>query len=125
MAGWRGERYKKISINKRSYTVHRLVYLYHKGYLPKELDHIDGNKNNNRIENLRAASKYQNKWNSKKHKDNKSGLKSVIKRGKVYEVCIFARHKRYYIGRFKTKKDASIAVTRAREDIHGRFARVN
>ena len=48
--------YLQVGIQKKKYYVHRLIFLYHFGFLPESVDHIDGDKNNNRIENLRAAS---------------------------------------------------------------------
>ncbi len=69
--------YVNIQINKKSYSEHRLVYLYHYGYLPEEVDHIDGNKNNNNIENLRPASRNENMRNTKNRKNNTSGHKGV------------------------------------------------
>ena len=47
--------YRSVGINNKEYRYHRLIYLYHYGYLPKFIDHIDGNKLNNNIDNLRSA----------------------------------------------------------------------
>jgi len=55
-----------------------LIFLYHHGYLPKFVDHIDGNKKNNRIENLREATKSQNAMNQKVSTRNTSGIKGVM-----------------------------------------------
>ena len=51
----RSDRYVVTRINKKTYLLHRLVYLYHHGYIPKLIDHIDQNPSNNRIENLRES----------------------------------------------------------------------
>jgi hypothetical protein len=61
----------------RAYLVHRLIFLYHHKYLPELIDHIDNNLENNRIENLRPATKSQNAMNSKIDKRNKSGIKGL------------------------------------------------
>lgn len=122
-AGNRAGRYEKIGIFQKYYTTHRLVYIYHKGYEPKQIDHINGNKFDNRIENLRAATNNTNKWNAKLHSGNTSGIKGVTYRDGVYEVYINARKKRYYLGRFKYKKDAARVIRAAREKLHGRWAR--
>lgn len=61
--------YQEVIIDGKSYKAHRLIFLYHHGYLPKFLDHIDCNKLNNDINNLREATKSQNKMNQRKIKD--------------------------------------------------------
>ena len=60
--------YYVTSINNKKYKLHRLIFLYHHGYLPEFIDHIDNNKINNKIENLREATRLQNNRNSLKHK---------------------------------------------------------
>ena len=57
--------YKLLKVDYRQYREHRLVWLYVYGTLPKMLDHIDGNKENNSIENLREATISQNMQNMK------------------------------------------------------------
>jgi len=69
--------YLQVMIAQRTYLVHRLVYLYHVGEFPEMLDHINRDKLDNRIENLREASKSQNACNTRKRRDNTSGTKGV------------------------------------------------
>ena len=59
------EGYRVITVNYKAYKAHRLVYLMHKGYLPRTLDHINNNRSDNRIENLRAVSAGQNSTQQK------------------------------------------------------------
>lgn len=61
-------RYRQIRINNKLYLAHRLVFLYHRGYLPGRIDHIDGNALNNDINNLREATQQENCMNAKKTK---------------------------------------------------------
>ena len=69
--------YHKTYVYGKFYKTHRVIFLYHHGYLPEFVDHIDGDKANNRIENLRAATKEENCQNQKIRSTNKSGCKGV------------------------------------------------
>ena len=70
--------YIRITVDGKSYLCHRLIYLYHHGYLPEnEVDHTDQDPTNNRIENLREVSKSCNLRNSKVSARNTSGIKGV------------------------------------------------
>ncbi len=60
--------YRQVKIDGKSYYAHRLIFLYHHGYLPEFLDHIDRNPLNNNIENLRKATYQENGRNQKKTK---------------------------------------------------------
>lgn len=52
--------YWRVYINGKGYYLHRLIWMYHYGYFPNEIDHIDRNKSNNTIENLRAVTHKEN-----------------------------------------------------------------
>ena len=67
----------QISIKGKLYLVHRLIFLYHHGYMPKFIDHIDRNPLNNNIENLREVTRSENNQNVNKRKNNTSGYKNV------------------------------------------------
>jgi len=63
-----------------SVSTHRLIFFYHNGYFPEgQVDHIDRNKKNNRIENLREVSRQCNLRNTGNSKANTSGVKGVSK----------------------------------------------
>jgi len=72
-----GGGYLSVYVNGSPFRVHRLIFLYHKGYLPKYLDHIDGDTLNNKIENLRPCTNSENLMNAKLSKLNTSGIKGV------------------------------------------------
>ena len=62
-----GNGYLKGSVDGKQYKVHRLVFLYFHGFMPSQVDHIDGNRKNNKIKNLREATSAQNNQNIMKH----------------------------------------------------------
>ena len=124
-AGYINYRYKNIKINGKLYRAHRLIYLYHYGYLPKFLDHIDGDQLNNNIENLRAVTLSQNQWNRKKIKITSSKYKGVTKRSKKWEVCIKINKKSIYLGLFNSEIDAAIAYNEKAIELFGEYAKLN
>lgn len=120
-----GNGYLQVGIQRRYFKVHRLIFLMHHGYLPEVIDHIDGNRQNNRIENLREATRSQNGYNSKLSKHNKSGAKGVSWREKTkkWRARIYAEKKQISLGEFEKFEDAKAAVIAAREKHHKQFAR--
>lgn len=101
--------YAFIRCNGKVIKAHRLVFLIENGFLPAEVDHINGNKSDNRISNLRPATDTQNRWNSGKRYNNKSGWKGVCwnkDRGK-WQAQISIDKKRTTIGYFDDVKDAA------------------
>jgi hypothetical protein len=117
--------YKFVGINKKVYRIHRLIFLMHYGYLPKIIDHKDNNKFNNRIENLREASTFENQQNRTVQKNNKSGIKNVAwhKHSSKWRVSIQVNKKRNFIGSFKDLELADLVATEARNKYHKEFAR--
>ena len=109
--------------NKTTY-VHRVIFIYHHGYLPKEIDHINGNKADNRIENLREATHSQNMTNVKKYTSNTSGYKGVYfhkPREKWYARIKFNK-KFIHLGVFDCPKKAYEEYCRAAIEYHGEYA---
>jgi hypothetical protein len=121
--GTRG--YKYFSINAKKYYNHRIVWFLHYGKMPKYIDHIDGNRLNNKIENLRECNLTQNSCNSLKRKDNTSGYKGVnwFKPQNKWRARISMYGKEYHFGYFDSIEKAVHAVTIGRKKIHQEFAR--
>ena len=119
--------YYRVTINKKQYKLHRLVWIYHNDDIPNEIfiDHIDGDKSNNCIKNLRLATNEQNLRNSKISPRNTSGVKGVSwdKSRKQWKAQIRANYKLKGVGRFDTIEEAEAAITAARNNLHGDFAR--
>ena len=125
LAGFvRSDGYKALFFNKKIYAYHRIIFLMHHGFLPQFIDHIDGNKLNNRIENLRQATKSQNCQNSKKPITNKSGSKNVYwhKLAKKWCVELLNNGKKKYIGLFEDLELADLVAHEARSKFNGNFA---
>ena len=115
--------YVHIQLKNKVYKEHRLVFAFFNNYCPEFLDHIDGNRSNNKIENLRPATRGQNNRNSKIPITNTSSIKGVgYWRGKWRARVDFER-KHFFVGYFKTKEDAEVAVKEAREKLHKDFCR--
>jgi hypothetical protein len=103
----------------------KLVFL-HRAILQGDsvaIDHVNGDKLDNRRANLRPCTHSQNLWNSKISKRNKSGYKGV-----VYHKTIkkwIAQISSKYLGAFETPEKAAMAYNKAALEIAGEFARIN
>lgn len=119
--------YLVAHVDKKLYKVHRLIFLWHHGYLPKIVDHADMNTVNNRINNLRAATKSQNMANRKRSSLNSSGLKCAWfhKQTGKWETSINVRGEKIFIGLFATKEEAHAAYEKAARAYFGEFARAS
>jgi hypothetical protein len=111
----------QICINSRKRLAHRLAWLYVYGTEPKQqIDHIDGNKQNNAISNLRDVNQTLNQQNrTKARKDSSSGLMGVTKEGSKYKAQIKAHKKTFYLGMFQTAQEAFEAYKQAKLQLHG------
>jgi len=116
--------YRYVEINGCAYATHRIIFEMFHGYLPKFVDHIDGNRSNNKIDNLRECTLSQNQYNSKIPKNNKSGIKGVYfdKIHNTWKAKINVSDKCINIGSFKTKEEAGKARIDAANKYHGEFA---
>lgn len=118
-----GNGYIRIEISGKRYLAHRLAWLFCNGKWPSNMiDHINCDRTDNRICNIREADKHQNQYNSKKHIDNKTGYKNVrLHRDGKYEARISVKGKRIQLGSFKTAEEAALAYSKAVEKYHGEF----
>ncbi len=117
--------YCEIYIEGKKYKLHRIVFMYHHGYMPKIIDHINGDKYDNRIENLREATYSENKKNLKIYKTNTSGYAGISfdKTRKKWFVSISINNKLKNLGRFRNIEDAINARKVAEENHFGFWAR--
>lgn len=118
--------YVNVSFGNKLYKAHRVIWLMHYGKWPEnEIDHINGVKHDNRIENLREATASQNAINRKLRADNTSGAKGVSwhKRHCKWQVRIGLLNKRVHLGYFESEIEALNAYQKASKTLHGDFAR--
>lgn len=90
----------------------------------RQVDHINGNRLDNRRSNLRLVLQSENKLNVRRHRDNKSGFKGVSLHrptGK-WIAFIMARGKHKYLGLFQTPEAAHARYCEAADELHGEFA---
>ena len=115
--------YREVEWRGVRYYCHKLVWLIIYGTVPYEIDHIDCDKLNNRIENLREATRVDNGANRRMTVRNTSGSKGVTwnkRAGKWQASCGRVGG---YIGMFDTKEAAALAYAEAAARRYGEFAR--
>lgn len=116
--------YRNFRFKNRTETFHRAVWIWHYGRLGKFVDHIDGNRTNNRIENLREVTQSQNGWNSKTPASNTHGVKGLYwdKRDSLWYCAvkangvrkkIYSKHKHIVLEKLKN----------LRKEMHGVYGR--
>lgn len=117
--------YYRTSVKGKLIYNHRAIFLFHHGYLPKFLDHINGIKTDNRIENLREATYQQNNENKAMQKNNKSGCRCVFwhKTTNLWVVLIRKNNKQHSFGYYKNYDEACLIANQKRKELHGEFYR--
>lgn len=116
--------YVNIYINNKKYLAHRLAWFYVHGEWPAEqIDHINGRKDDNSIDNLRLANGCENQLNRRKDCRNTSGIKGVCwhKNNKKWQAQTSVNGKEYYLGQYTNIKDAERAVIDFRNKHHKEF----
>lgn len=124
----RPDGYFAIRVEGELFYAHRLAWFYVTGQWPQgEVDHIDGNRTNNRFDNLRVVTREQNCFNSAKPVTNKSGYKGVclnptLKRPWVAQISIEGVTRN--VGYYSSPEEAHAAYVKAAKTLRGEFARV-
>lgn len=105
---------------KSRWPKHRIVWAFHRGDIAGEIDHIDGNPSNGRIENLRDVSRATNMRNKRTYNRNSSGFRGVYwsKAMQKWRVAISLNGKERHQGYFGSFDDA-VAARKAAEQKHG------
>jgi len=114
--------YITIDLFNKRYQAHRLALIYVYGHCDsKDVDHINGIKNDNRISNLRFATRSENKQNRLSiQPNNKSGYTGVDwhKSSNSWRATITTMRKQKHLGTFKTKEEAHAAYLEAKRKLH-------
>lgn len=123
----RSDGYRQIKFMGKLYLSHRIAWEFVNGKIPDgmEIDHVNVIKNDNRIINLRLATREDNQHNHGIRKNNSSGVKGVHWHKGIgkWQVRIMVGKNRVHLGYFSENKDAEKAAIEARELLHGKYAR--
>ena len=119
-AGTTKSQYVVISIKGRLYPAHRLAWLYvHSAWPSCDIDHIDGDKRNNRLKNLRDVTKSVNMQNRKRAQaNNQSKLAGAMKNNGSWMARIRVAGTNKYLGNFPTPELAHNAYLKAKRVFH-------
>lgn len=125
-AGHKNEGYVEVRINHKYLRAHNIIFAMHYGRWPENiLDHINHDKSDNRICNLREATQAENVRNRQKTKD-RDGYKGVCKSlSNTWQARIRSDKKFIHLGMFKTAIEAALAYDLAAKKFHGEFACLN
>lgn len=117
--------YRKITVGEKLLYAHRIAFLYTYGFLPKYIDHKNGNRADNSKANLRECTQTQNNQNSKLRESSKSGYKGVVfdKRSNKWESFITLNRKKKFLGYFDDLELAGFVAEEARNMHYGEFCR--
>lgn len=107
--------YTRIGINGKGYAAHILIYIYHYNHIPDghEIDHINGERSDNRIRNLRVVTNQENKFNNHEVKGY-----CWHKIDKKWQASIKLNKKSFYLGGYNTKQEARKAYMEAKATMH-------
>lgn len=112
--------YWRMGIDGRKYLAHRMAWLYMTGEMPGfEVDHINGNRLDNRFANLRLADFFHNQQNRRgPQRNSTTGLLGVTKSGNQWGAQITSKGRRIHLGRFKTADEAYGVYLKAKRELH-------
>jgi hypothetical protein len=118
---------QNINGKRKVLKAHRLAYFMILGELPNVIDHIDGDKDNNEISNLRSCTNQQNQMNRVKYENNKSGFKGISwhKPSKKWQAQIKINGRKKHLGVFATAEEASEVYEASAVELFGEFYNTN
>lgn len=113
-AGTYSHGYRQVKLGPRNVRVHRIVYFLETGEQPAEIDHIDRNRANNHISNLRPATRSLQRYNSSMHKNNSLGIRGVYRHQNGYRAHFGANGGK--VKRFSTNLTRAAKMRRYMEE---------
>jgi hypothetical protein len=116
--------YGVVNLDGQAYSIHKVIFCMHHGFMPEIVDHINGDKSDHRIENLRAATHQSNNWNRVTQSNNKLGLKNISwhKQNQKYWVQLAKNGKKIVSVFVEDLELAELVAIEARNKYHGEFA---
>jgi hypothetical protein len=122
-----GYKRRRITVNSKTILAARLIFLWHKGYLPENVDHINHDTLDDRIEYLRGATGNDNSKNRSSVKGSASKYLGVsfTKANLKWKATIRHNWNRHFLGYFKNESDAALAYNKAAVRLHKEFANLN
>ena len=117
--------YIVIRLDDKLFYAHRLAWFYiHNEWPAQQVDHINGDRTDNRLENLRKATNAQNAQNNQKIRStNTSGFTGVRRENKKWLAEIKVNYRPIRLGLFETPEEAHEAYLKAKQDLHPFFTR--
>lgn len=125
IAGGKREGYVIVRVDDAQYRAHRVIFLMMTGRelaAGVEIDHINGDRSDNRWCNLRVASNSQNKVNKGVRRDCASGIKGVRIRGNRFQAVVKDGNRQRSLGTFDSPFEAEAAFVNYAVKLHGEFA---
>lgn len=113
-----GRFYRSVKIHGKRMDVHRIIWIMANNEWPNQIDHINGDGLDNRIENLRSVESFENHQNTRIHKRNKSGCTGVSRNNNKWRVRISYKNESIELGHFEDYKEA-VKVRKEAEKKYG------
>jgi len=109
-----GNGYLTTKFKSKSIKCHQIAWFLTYDYWPKEIDHIDGNRLNNKLENLREVTRQENVRNTQVYKNSPFNIHGISKRGNKYRAYITVNNKLIQLGSH-LKLETAIIIRKAAE----------